>query len=377
MAVSIGANVEDTDYNDLAERVRMVLGNSGYGQEINKVDLTFGGGGGITWPDIPDVSTTDLVDNDHWNNLRTQINRASIHQQDSNQNIGTIEEGRIIGANTSGTSVTRVDTNGVISWTHQGAVANKGVNSFVQGVVNIENNFKNVHPNHITLTNTRAFANSTRTASWGGAGQISSVDCTFEVQFTGGYTVTNDDGSTTTATGADHRRHFFNAGGQIRISGANVSSDIKGSDWATMLGNMKQVVFDKDATRNDPNSGTGRPANGSTDVNLDGLIEPARGNDSLTTGLQLIYQRNGGDVDSDYAENTISIYAKRNVGGDIITFYIQLEDADAGDQTGIGPPVDEPVTGNLVIGLDLARPSGDYVSVPEPSPAVANELFQN
>jgi hypothetical protein len=248
-----------------------------------------------------------------------------------------------------------------------------GVNDYFTATSNIETNASLSHPTQVTLTTTRAFALSSRTASWGGAGQIQTVDCTFEIFFDGGYDVTNAAGNTVVASGADHRRHFFNTGGEIRISGINSSAtNLKGSDWALMLSNMGQVILGKNATTK---TGTGRARDGSTDVDLNGSIDSALGNYQLTTSYQLIFQRNGGGVDTNYTENAVSIFARRNIAGNSITILVQLTDNDVGDKTGDGPAVDEPVVGNLSIGLDLRRSSGTFVSVQEPTVAVIDELF--
>jgi len=365
MTVSIGNTVQDSDYNSLVSRVRAVLGNgsgqAGYGQLITGLST------------VADAST-QTISSTEWEALKTQINRCSRHQSNTDQSIGALTAGRIIGADQSGTSVTRVDTAGVITWTHDASDTTMGVNDFYSGVGNIENNASLVHSTQFSLTTGRQFAVSTRTTAWGGAGNIQTVNCTFEVVFPGGYQTTDSTtGTAVTASGADHRRHFFNAGGEIRISGANTgAAGLKGSDWATMLQNMGQVVLGKNATTV---TGTGRAADGATDVNQDGNNEPAIGNYQLTTSYQLIFQRNGGGQSTNYSENNINIYARRNVSGDIITFLIELNDNDVGDKNGTGPAVDENVDGTLTIGLDLKRATGSYVATPEPNVQVADELF--
>lgn len=365
MTVSIGSTVQDTDYNGLVSRVRAVLGNgsgqSGYGQSISNLST------------VGDNSTQTVATTE-WANLKIAINRCSLHQQGSEQSIGDLSTGRIIGANESGTSVTRVDTAGVISWTHNTTDTTMGVNDFFAGVGNIENNADAVHPTQFTLTTGRQFAVSTRSQTWGGIGNLQTINCVFEVVFSGGYQTTNSStGAAETATGADHRRHFFNAGGEIRISGVNIgSATLKGSDWAVMLQNMGQVVFGKNRTTV---TGTGRARDGLTDVNQDGSVDSALGNYQLTTSYQIIFQRNGGGSSANYAENTITIYARRNVPGDTITFLIDLADNDVGDVAGIGAAVDENVDGTISIGLDLRRPTGSNVAVNAPQVVVADELF--
>jgi hypothetical protein len=364
MTVSIGSVIQDTDYNGLVSRVRALLGNgsgqTGYGQTVPGLST------------VADNSVQNIAPGE-WNTLRTQINRASRHQSNADQAMVAPTSGRVIGANESGTSVTRVDTGGVITWTHNSSNTSMGVNDFFTATSNIETNAEASHPTQVTATTGRIFALSTRTSTWGGAGQGQTVNCIFEIVFDGGYNVTDSTGATVVASGADHRRHFFNTGGEIRISGINSNAtNLKGSDWATMLQNMGQVVLGKNKTTV---LGTGRARDGLTDVDLSGSIDSALGNYQLTTSRQIIFQRNGGGQSGSYAENAISIYARRNLAGSSITIEVELSDNDVGDKTGDGPAVDEQVVGTLGIGLDLRRSTGTFISVPEPSVVVANELF--
>lgn len=358
---SVGDLVQDTDYTSLVSRVVAVLGNgsgqSGYGQRAyaaeNWLDTTAG----------RDISK------DEWNSLRTDINKCSQHQQNSDLVSDALATGDIIGADASGTSVTRISGD---TFSIDTPNTNKGVNDWASSVTTIETNSAVVASGQFTLTTTRSFMNSTRTTTWGGAGQGQTIYAELEVDFPGGYVTTNTDGTTSTASGADHRRHFFNAGGEIRISAYLNGSTAKDTDWGTMLGNAGFIVFGKNATTC---TGTGRARDGSTDVDSNGSIDSAVGNFQITTGYQLIFKKNGSQAE--YAENYIEIYAKRNTAGTSVIFLIQFTDADIGDQTGIGPAIDEPVLqlgGDMGCGIDLKRPTGSYVSIASPNPNVVTEL---
>ena len=196
----------------------------------------------------------------------------------------------------------------------------------------------------------------------------------FTVEFEGGYTTTNSSGTSMTASATDHRRHFFNAGGEIRLSAGLTGSTAKDSDWGTLLGNMGQVIFGKNATTN--GTGTGRARDGSTNVDNVGGIESALGNYQATTGYQLIFQKNGSQAE--YAENLVAIYVKRNNTATTLTFLFEFYDNDSGDQTGIGPGVDENVLsggGSHFCGLDFKRPNAaNGVDIPAPAVAVQTEL---
>lgn len=369
MSVSVGGVVDHTDYTDLVTSVASILGNgsgqNGYGQRVfsaeNWLDTTTG----------RDISVLE------WNTLRTDINKCSRHQRDLDVIVDALAEDDIIGADASGPSVTRISGD---TFSINSPNTNKGVNDWVSGVSNIQSNANLIASGQFTLTTTRAFLNSTRTTQWGGAGQGQTIYAELAVEFTGGYTTTNSDGSTEEATGLNHRRHFFNAGGDIRISMFLNGSTAKDTDWGTMLGNVDYVVFGKNATTV---TGTGRARDGSTDVDGFGGIDSALGNFQLTTGYQLIFKKNGSQAE--YDENYVEIYAKRNAAQDTITFLIQFTDADIGDQRPrepgagdpAGPGVDEPVLqlgGSMGCGIDLKRPTGSFVSIPEPDPNVVTEL---
>lgn len=361
MSVSVGGVVNHTDYTGLVSSVASVLGNgsgqNGYGQRVFSAE---------SWGD---TTTGRDITNTEWNVLRTDINKCSRHQRDVSVVPDEINDLDIIGANASGPSVTRItgDTFSIDS-----PNSNKGVNDWVSGVSDIQSNANLIAAGQFTLTTSRAFLNSTRTTSWGGANQGQTVYAELAVQFTGGYTTTNTDGTTSVASGLDHRRHFFNAGGDIRISMFLNGSTAKDTDWGSMLGNAGYVVFGKNATTV---TGTGRARDGSTDVDGSGGIDSALGNFQLTTGYQLIFKKNGSQAQ--YAENYVEIYAKRDAAQNTITFLVQFTDADIGDQSGIGPGIDEPVLqlgGTMGCGIDLKRPTGSNVSVPEPAGNVVVEL---
>jgi hypothetical protein len=368
MAVSVGGLVDSTDFTDLLIATNAVLGNgagqTGYGQVCPSIE------------NYATINTTNNISRNEWNSLRTDINKCSRHQSDNNAISTDAVSGTIIGADASGPSVTRISGDTFSIDTPNTA---RGVNDWVSAVSTITTNANLISAAHYSLTDTKSFLNTTRSTSWGGAGQLQQIYTEFSVIFSGGYATTNTSGTSATATANDHFRHFFNSGGEIRISGSHSGSTSKATDWGLMLGNMGFVVFGKNATTV---TGTGRARDGSTNVDQVGGIESALGAFQLTTGYQLIFQRNGGGADTNYAENYISIYAKRDVGTTTVTFLVELVDADAGDQRPrepgagdpAGPGVDEPVTGTTIIGVDLKRATGVYVSVPEPSPTVVTEL---
>ena len=370
MSVTSGGIAQDTDLTDLLERVGNLLGNgdgaSGYGQRVTSFE------------NFKNITNTDDIDNDHWNQLRTDINTCSQHQSNTDELPDTITAGNIIGADASGPSVTRISGD---TFSIDTPDTDQGVNDWFAAVDNIEADANVIAAGNFDLTTTRAFLqNAPRFTQWGGAGQDQAISAEYSVTFQGGYDTTDINGNVVEASGADHMRHFFNAGGEIRVSATLSGSTEKDTDWGTLLGNSGQVVLGKNATTNTGTSG--RPRDGSTDVDGAGGIESAMGARQLDTGYQIIFKKNGSQ--SEYAENYWAVYAKTNVLADTITFYLEFADLDSGDkrprEPGAGDPAgpgeDEPVLqsgGSMTAGLDLKRPNGN-VTIPAPAPNIITDL---
>lgn len=134
------------------------------------------------------------------------------------------------------------------------------------------------------------------------------------------------------------RRHFFNAGGQIRISASvnYTGSQAKTVDWQTILNDMGSTSFKAEETVNNASVGTGSVI----------------GNYDLTSSYQLVYSRTGGAV---YAENRYYIYAREYATGDTtsaIQFKVVFLDGNPG-----GYGIDEPVTGTFNSTVETATPN--------------------
>lgn len=154
---------------------------------------------------------------------------------------------------------------------------------------------------------------------------------------------------TITWPSADAARHFFNTGSNIQFSASRTggNSGSKNNTWTAMLSGMGTITFaysDTSAT----GSGTGSAYGWS---NLPG------------SNTQLFHKPAPAGV---YAENDFYIYG-RKVSTSQLEFTFEFRDDDAGDQTGLGPPVDEDVDGTLVGTVQVRRASGSNVSVPAPA----------
>lgn len=346
--VSSTSIIDDGDYNDAAGRIAAVLGNgsgqTGYGQRVNSIENP--------------VSNGNFISHTEWNRLIGDINVTRNHQSGSNALNFTFDGGEIVGADASGASVTRSTTQDNV-FTIDNPDQAEGVNDIIAAVGVCESNASNILSDDFTATDptSRTFIGSTRFSPWNTV-----IQCELDVEFTAQYDTTETDGTVTTLDGTtnDHRRHFFNTGGKINLSIRFASpSSSKDVIWANMLSSMDYITFEKNKT---VAQGTGRAADGLTDVDYSGGVDSAVGNYQLTTVYKLIYKRFA-DPGNSYSENYIEVYAKR-VGQNTIRFQFLLNDVDSGD-----PNFDERVQefgGTISAGIDLYRATGN-VSVPEPT----------
>jgi hypothetical protein len=293
------SRITAANYNDLQKTVADILGvgfaNTGYGQDLVSSALL----------------ANDIVRAEHMNLIRDDINRIQVHQTGSLSSLLELQPGETVGAN---------DIAGVVD---------KGFNQFVAVVNILEANKDIVDGTQVTL---ETATTSTRFAAWNGTVVHS-------------FTATFDD--------ADHRRAFFNAGGQIHIS-ATLEGDNtqKGADWNTILTNMGTIKFSANTTEKTGSAG---------------LLQPI-GNYDLTPSYQKIFERRG-QADY-YAENRFFIYAKE-VSNRAIQFSIEFEDNDVGD-----PNDDEFIRGTLTSIIKQLRPTGSFVSVKSPAYSTQSDISE-
>ena len=181
--------------------------------------------------------------------------------------------------------------------------------------------------------------NTSRTASWSGI---------------------VDHIATVTFASADVRRHFFNAGGEIRFTADldPASSNGKNNDWNSLLANMGTVLFKSENC-------TSVGSSPGTSYNI--------GNFDMTATDQLVFQKDGTGV---YTENDYNIKAKE-LNSTTIQFTIQFRDDDVGDDTnndGAFNPQDESVTGTLQSVVGERLPTGSRVSLTSPTFNTTNTL---
>ena len=301
-------------YNDLQAKVANVLGNGsgqfGYGQTLVSSQ----------------VAAETIIDSQHMSDLYTDIINARVHQVGSvPQSLATISAGQVIEEDGTDTGT------------------NRGVIQYEDMADTIETDKDLIYTADTSQSTITALKTSSqRTTSWAGV-----LDHVVTVTF----------------ASADARRHFFNAGGEIRFT-ADLdpsASNGKNNDWNNLLAAMGTAKFKSNGCASDGSA----PG---TDLGI--------GNFDLTDTYQTVFQKDGSGV---YAENDYNIAAKEN-SSSIIQFRIQFRDDDVGDDTGDSNndgainPIDESVTGTLDSIVGERLPTGTRVSLPSPTFATTNNL---
>jgi hypothetical protein len=331
MAVTAGDNITAAQFNGLQSRVEQVLGTGsgdfGYGQAVTSSQ--------VTAPSAAGAGDGDSVTAAQMDNLRTDMGKCWTHQTGDNIPLTNIAAGDVIGADVTGSDVTH--SSGAYTIENQDTAG--GFNDYLARMGEIEANRFDIDPGEDTIAN---IATDTRTSTWNGT-----ISCVFQAQF----------------SSANQRRHFFNSGGQLRISSAGANgSGSKSSDWATIIANPGQVQLGYNYAT----------ITGSSN----GVTLTSIGNYGLTTSYQTIMEKQGSAAV--YAENRYRIEA-RATNSSTIQFRVTFEDNDAGDQQAIppapfGPAQDEDVNLDITVTFQTRRASGSNVAVSNPSVTVPNTL---
>lgn len=309
-------------YNELQERITAILGTStagalqsGYGQSLSSS------------VHYPVASTVDLITAEQYEDLYIDLVRAKIHQVGAaNYSIDPF----VLGSSANGTGADKVGLSYITDL--QSLMTEIEQNKFDIDSTQID--LELFDPNSDQITDQR-------TASW-----KTRIQHQFRIQF-----------STVLA-----RRHFFNAGGEIRFEADLVSaSGNKALDWADLLDTMGVISFDYTATTS---SGAGT---GSTIGNYD-----------LNATNQLLFRKNSNAINSSgrYSSNFFELYGK-NINDTTIEFLMDFQDA-AGDGN-----IDDNVNGTVRTFIRSATPFGtvningttyDTVKLSDPSYSIVTSL---
>jgi hypothetical protein len=298
-------------YNSLQATVENIMGNGagqfGYGQTLASSQ----------------VAADTVIDSGHMSTLYTDLINARVHQVGSVPNsVATVSAGDVIEEDATDTGTAR------------------GILQYEDLASTVETDKALIYTadtSQSTITANKT--NSSSTNAWAGV---------------------RDHIVTVTFATADARRHFFNAGGEIRFTADldPAASNGKNNDWNSLLANMGTVTF---KSNNCPSLGSSP----GTSFNI--------GNFDMTATDQLVFQKDGTGV---YAENDYNIKAKE-LNSTTIQFTIQFRDDDVGDDTnndGAFNPQDESVTGTLQSVVGERLPTGSRVSLTSPTFNTTNTL---
>jgi hypothetical protein len=308
---------------NLYERMNLILGNgsgqNGYGQ----------GSGADYGPEIssypvsnnPSGNLPFIISADDINALFADMVRCRIHQ------IGTtpveiaeiVRDLNVVAENTS----FFIDNQGITTLDPDGT--RKGISDYEALMTQIETDKFLAHPGQMSLENG---ISAVRTTAWNGT-----ISHEFTVSF----------------LNSNHRRHFFNSGGEIRFSSNNSNSAIpKGQDWNNMLVGIGSIIFDYQKTISTANSGTAS--------NI--------GNYQLTNSYQLLYRKVRSTGLVVYSGNQYTIEGRQNSTSQL-QFRVRYADiANDGN-------IDENVTGRLESNIRIFR-ANSAVSVTVPVPNFNN-----
>jgi len=307
--MAVGDTITAARYNTLQARVATVLGkgagNEGYGQAVTSAQ----------------VSANTTIEAVHMSDLYTDMRKCRIHQTGS------------IPAEIASIAVadTIEDSN---------ATNKKGLAQYEALSLDIVNDRLLIAAGQASVEDgVESFTDT----DWNGT-IYHEVTVTFQA-----YSVTNGDGSTTSITATDHRRAFFNAGGEILFSGSLASGGGSiDNDWRNLLNAAGTIRMSYTQTTN-------------------GSEGSLIGHADLTTSYQTIFTKTA----SSYAENDFTIQAKEDSsGGAVLRFRIYFN-----DDKGPNPNFDEAVTPRTTSTVQVNRPSNtNSVDVNKPVFATARNL---
>jgi len=297
------ADVSAERLNNLQGRLALILGNgagqNGYGQTLESYPVSKTDGSVIRAADINAIYADMVKVRIH------QIGTSPTEIAELVSNLNIIAEETSFYINEQGISVT--DEYGEL----------KGILDYEELMSVIEANKMLAASSQVTL---ESGITSSRTAQWNGL-----ITHEFTVNFTNG----------------DHRRHFFNSGGSIRISGSNSGANgEKGKDWNQLLLRTGGVTFNWNSTV-PGNEGSGSQI----------------GNYALTSSYQEIYRKQGSSIGSTYSQlygNNLYTIEARSASTSSIQFKVKFNDLS----TDYNPSVDNNVDGRLYSVVQHTRAAG-------------------
>ena len=301
--------IQNTKYNNLQQRIKALMGNSttqtpqtGYGQSVRS-DVHYP----ITSPELTIITAEQYED------LYIDLVRARVHQVGAAN--FTIQD-FVLGSREHGTDADKVE----LSY----------INALESLMSSIESDKFLCHASQKLIENYEPVGGGytdRRTTSWNNR-----LRHEFTMQFS------------TTAS----RRHFFNAGGEIRIQ-AKLTNEANGKadDWAGLLETAGIIQFSAIETKQ------GQDWNGIVYTNITSPDIFQIGNYNLSSGYQTIFRKYSNALNNSgtYSTNLLQIDAK-NINDSTIQFRVDIHDA-AGDGN-----IDNIVIGTVETLVQAATPNG-------------------
>ena len=305
--MAVGDTITAARYNIIRARIAAVLGlgsgDEGYGQAVSSSTIAVG----------KTVEASDMQ------KLYNDLYKARLHQ------VGSPYTAEV---NVPSVGDTVEDSN---SSTKEGYAQYEALSITAQA------SRLNAASNQLGL---QAGTSSQRTAAWS-----SDINHLFTVTFPG-YSVTNGDGSTTTVSGAEHMRVFFNAGGTINLSGSIGSGNTPiNNDWRNLMTSVGTVIFGRSTT-----------SNGSTGTNY--------GYSNLPGSYTTVFNKTA----SAYSANDYLIEAYKS--GATLYFRVTFN-----EDKGPNPNFDEAVTATTTSTVQMNRPNNtNSVNIIAPTFTTTNNL---
>ena len=298
--MAIGDIVTASKYNEIQSRVVQIFGTGsgefGYGQTMLSSQL----------------ASSIIVNHVHMARLKTDLTKIIAHQTGTNPILTDV--------------VTEANITDAVYTEYFGVASTAFNNRF------------NIY--ELTQADIETKLTSTRTSTWGVNDGAPAITHNFKVVF--------DD--------ANHRRYFFNSGGQIRFNATLIGGDTtlgsKGQNWSSMLNSLVEK-FEHNSTLDQNNA-----------------VLTNIGNYNLTSDYQNIAQRQGSGA---YSENLYNIWA-RQTSTSVLQFTVEFIDFDGGDASDGSFNGDEPVSGILTSSISQRQATGSNVSVSTPAYKIVNEL---
>ena len=298
------AEITAARINNLQSSIALILGSgsgqNGYGQTVTSASVN---------------NTGDVIEAADINAIYADILAARVHQVGPGdigiaqvvQNLNTVAESTSTYVSNAG--VTTTDPDGF----------KKGVEDFEALMTQVQTDKALMHSTQSSL---EAAIASARTSTWNGL-IYHEVAVTF--------------------SSIDHRRHFFNTGGELRVTANNTgAAAAKGLDWAALCAEAGIIKIGAETTVSTTGGGT------------------SIGNYGLTCSYQNVYQKVGsGTYSGIYAGNLYTVKVKSDIPTRIV---IRVEFNDIV----VGGAIDNNVDGRLESTLQTLRADGD-VDVVAPS----------